>query len=128
MTAHFANFGSGDTPPTSRPEVFPTMVDWPTWPEWARWALTGGDSGEEPPAEVKRLLEIGAEIPKATTSEERNALFKEAFRIHSQNLWIIGTIREPGKGTFTVVTNRFRNIPEIAYQRNIDFSQCYIAQ
>ncbi len=79
-------------------------------PLWHRWLSTGGESGEEPPEEVKRLWEIYQEAIATTSEEERNALLKEAMRLHAENNWIIGTVGIPWR--IVVVKNNLRNVPE----------------
>ena len=80
-------------------------------PLWYEWLNTGGKTGEEPPKEVKRLWEIYQKEAISTTSEsQRNALIREAMRLHSENLWIIGTVGI--SWMMAVVKNNLRNVPE----------------
>jgi len=104
--------GFGGKPPaTPGMYVFPTFEQY--WgPEWCRWILTNGKSGEEPPAEIKRLAEIRKEILSETSAKKQIALTKEAIRIHAENLWMIGGVREPLEHRLMVVKNNFRNVPD----------------
>ncbi|MCY3781031.1 MAG: ABC transporter substrate-binding protein [Chloroflexi bacterium] len=60
---------------------------------WRSWLDTGGASGTEPPAEVKRLYEIRV-ARKATVpySEADLALVDELFALHYDNVWILPMI------------------------------------
>ena len=60
---------------------------------WRDWLNTGGASGTEPPAEVKRLYEIRV-ARKATLpySEADLALVDELFALHYDNVWILPMI------------------------------------
>ena len=60
---------------------------------WRAWLNTGGASGTEPPAKVKRLYEILV-ARKATVpySEEDLALVDELFSLHYDNVWILPMI------------------------------------
>jgi len=82
-------------------------------PLWYEWLNTGGKSGEEPPKEIKRLWDIYQKEAIATVSEsQRNAFIREIMRLHSENLWIIGTVGMPWM--MAVVKNNLRNVPEEA--------------
>ncbi|MCX7796590.1 MAG: ABC transporter substrate-binding protein [bacterium] len=83
-------------------------------PLWYRWLNTGGKSGEEPPKEIKRLWQIFQDEFYSTTSEaKRVALLKEAMRLHSQNLWIIGTVGVTWM--MAIAKNDLRNVPESGF-------------
>lgn len=80
-------------------------------PLWRRWYATGGKEGAEPPAEVKRIVEI---VDKARTvgPEEQVKLSQELYRIWAENLYEIGTIGLTPMVQGVVVTNvKFRNVP-----------------
>jgi len=60
---------------------------------WREWLDTDGESGTEPPAEVKRLYEILVERKSTIPySEEDLALVDELFDIHYENVWILPMI------------------------------------
>ncbi len=80
-------------------------------PLWYNWLASGGKSGEEPPEEIKRLWEIyQKEAMSVVSEEERNALIREIMELHSENLWIMGTVGIPWM--MAVVKNDLRNVPE----------------
>lgn len=105
------NFGFAGSPPISRPEPFPVTASYWAAPMWGLWYSSGGKSGEEPPAAAKRLIEIYEEVPKEMSLEKRIALQKEALEIHRENLWMIGTVREPDQNRFFIAKNNLRNVP-----------------
>jgi len=83
-------------------------------PLWYRWLSTNGKSGEEPPKEIKRLWQIFNDEFYSTTSEaKRTAMLKEAMRLHSDNLWIIGTVGV--SWMMAIVKNNLRNVPESGF-------------
>ena len=78
--------------------------------EWARWFATGGKSGEEPPAEIKKIRANWEKMKSTTNVQMRIKLAKEILKSNAENLWTIGTI---GLATHPVVVkNNLRNVPE----------------
>ena len=80
--------------------------------KWADWLMTNGERGEEAPPGARRLYEIYKQIPSVPTLEGRQKLLREAYQIHSDNLWVIGILNPPPQGAFFVARSDFRNIPE----------------
>jgi peptide/nickel transport system substrate-binding protein len=82
-----------------------------TWGNlWALWMETGGEEGQEPPAEVKRLFEIGNEFKVTVDPEKRLALGQELWQMQADNLWHIGTVGMP---PYPVIVKEYlRNVPE----------------
>ncbi len=78
------------------------------------WYNHKGRRGIPPTGDLKRLLEIfeeGSSLPKASRTE----LGKELWRIHLDNLYVIGTVgRSPANNGIVVVKNYFRNVPNLA--------------
>src|SRR5207245_2016601 len=60
-------------------------------PLYGRWAQTKGVEGVEPPAPVKRIMEI-VDQAKTVAPEQQAKLAQELFRIWVDNLWEVGTI------------------------------------
>jgi peptide/nickel transport system substrate-binding protein len=80
-------------------------------PLYGRWAETRGKEGVEPPAPIKRIMEI-VDQAKTVGTEPQAKLAQELFRIWVDNLWEIGTIgRTPMVQGVVVVNTRFRNVP-----------------
>lgn len=80
-------------------------------PQWTLWVQSEGEKGEEPPQEVKRMVEIREEALVTADEEERTALTLEILKILEERLWVVGGLNEPLRGRYEVVTNRIRNIP-----------------
>ena len=92
--------------------IVPYINQWGvTWgPKWGDWYMTKGAQGEEPPAEIKRILKVREDFLKAVDPQERVRLGKDLLRSQAENLWVIGTV-----GLWpapVVVKNNLRNIPE----------------
>jgi peptide/nickel transport system substrate-binding protein len=80
-------------------------------PLYGRWAETKGKEGVEPPASVKRIMEI-VDQAKSVSAEQQAKLAQELFRIWVDNIWEIGTIGRTPMVQGVVVTNtKFRNVP-----------------
>ena len=80
-------------------------------PLYGRWAQTKGAEGVEPPAPVKRIMEI-VDQAKTVAPEQQAKLAQELFRIWVDNLWEVGTIGLTPMVQGVVVANtRFRNVP-----------------
>jgi len=76
-----------------------------------RWHQTGGRQGQEPTGGLKRLLELYDE-GKEVSLDERRALGAEVFRVHAENLYVIGMVGESAAfNGVVVVKNDFRNVP-----------------
>ncbi len=78
------------------------------------WYITNGQKGVAPTGGLKRLLEIfeeGNSLPRNMRTE----LGKELWRIHVNNLYMIGTVgQSPAMNGVVVVKNNFRNVPDVA--------------
>lgn len=82
-------------------------------PLWYTWYSTGGKSGEEPPAEIKKLYEWFETMRTTIDEDERTMAGKEILRSQAENLWIIGTvglIPQP-----CLVSNKLHNVPQVGY-------------
>jgi len=75
-------------------------------PEWALWTRSMGKYGEEPPDDLKRILDLYETYKKTGDIN----LGKEIMRIHSKNLWIIN-MGGAGFPLRVVAKNNFRNLP-----------------
>lgn len=79
-------------------------------PAWGTWIATGGKSGMEPPADIKKISQLWEKAKTTTNSDIRDRYLKEIFNIHKKNLWMIGTVGELPQ--ILIVKNNFRNVPE----------------
>ena len=80
-------------------------------PLYGRWADTKGKEGVEPPASVKRIMEI-VDQAKTVSAEQQAKLAQELFRIWVDNIWEIGTVGRTPMVQGVVVTNtKLHNVP-----------------
>ncbi len=70
-------------------------------PQWDIWWKTNGESGEEPPEEIKRVWGLYDEVP-FMPEEERNKALIEIFDIWAENVWVMGIV---GMLPFPAITN-----------------------
>ena len=86
-------------------------VNWA--PLWGQWYVTGGKAGEEPPKDVKRLIDLWEKMKVTTSEKERIRLGKEILKSNAENLWTIGTV---GLAPHPVIVrSNLRNVPEKAF-------------
>ena len=62
---------------------------------WARWFLSNGKQGEEPPAAMRRRMDLFEKWQVARTPAEAEALFKELLDVAADEFEVIGVIRSP---------------------------------
>jgi peptide/nickel transport system substrate-binding protein len=78
---------------------------------WFEHFISGGERGEEPPADVLRLFEIQRELNTvAVGSPEFEALVLEAVEIHQNRLFLIGVVGDLPKPI--IVSNALGNFPD----------------
>lgn len=82
-------------------------------PAWGLWHQTYGKSGEEPPSEVKKAMELCDEI-EVTVDEKRQAeLTREVLKMVADNFWVGAIARRKGK--MLVINKDVRNVPEYMF-------------
>ena len=59
---------------------------------WHNWINTGGEAGDEPPDEVKRLYELKEIMQSTGDPAERQSAHKEIWESQAENVWVIGTV------------------------------------
>ena len=95
----------------SRPKHLVPMATSSRWaPLWSRWYMTNGEDGEEPPENIKHLMDLYRKSGTVPTQEERAAIWDEIARTQAENLWAIGTVGLTPKPV--IVTKDLRNVPE----------------
>ncbi|NPV06757.1 MAG: ABC transporter substrate-binding protein [Anaerolineae bacterium] len=115
IASYGVNFGFHGNPPIVR-ETFCIAESGQHWaPQWGLWYQTDGKEGEEPPEEVKQLQGLYEHILAEPSIERRIELSKQGLQLHADNLWMIGILADAPVGSFTVVKNNFRNVPEVPY-------------
>jgi peptide/nickel transport system substrate-binding protein len=80
-------------------------------PLFGQWAQSKGKEGMEPPAPIKRIMEI-VDTARTVGPEQQVKLAQELFRIWADNVYEIGTVGLTPMVQGVVVANaRFRNVP-----------------
>jgi peptide/nickel transport system substrate-binding protein len=80
-------------------------------PLFAKWVTSNGREGMEPPAPIKRIMQI-VDTARTVGPDEQVKLAQELFRIWADNVYEIGTIGlTPMVQGVVVVNNRFHNVP-----------------
>ncbi len=83
-------------------------------PLFRKWYETNGAEGMEPPAEIKKLVEIIDEA-KISGRARQIELAQELFRVWADNIWEIGTVGLTPMIQGVVIVNKdLRNVPEVA--------------
>ena len=82
----------------------------PYAPAWWTWLRTDGESGEEPPAELKEWYAASSEVQKFPMgSAEYQAAARRAIDILGKNLWHVGIIGNMPKPT--IIKTGLKNTP-----------------
>ena len=76
---------------------------------WGDWYASGGKSGEEPPVEVKRQMDIYRQIKASPDAAKQKELFQQLLDISADEFYAIG-ISTPGN-LYAVVKNNLHNVP-----------------
>lgn len=80
--------------------------------QYAKWFTSGGKEGMEPPAEIKRIVEI-IDTAKTVGDDEKVVLAKELFNIWVDQAYELGTVGlTPMVQGVVVVNNAMRNVPD----------------
>jgi peptide/nickel transport system substrate-binding protein len=108
---YLGNAGAAGYAPIKSAFVFP-FTNYTYWgSQWGLWYSTGGKSGEAPPPEVKQIMDIYDKINAEPSLAKRTELYKQAFDLHSKNLWLIGLLNRPVQDHYYIVKNNMRNVP-----------------
>jgi peptide/nickel transport system substrate-binding protein len=76
---------------------------------WGDWYATAGKSGEEPPAPVKKQMDLYRELKASADPEKQKDLFKQILDIAADQFYSFG-ISSPGN-LYAVVKNNMHNVP-----------------
>lgn len=106
--------GFDDATPTAdrMPSEFtPTLSDQLQWPKWGQHYESMGASGVKPDMlEVARLMELLGNWRLAKDRSEREQIWTEILKLHSDQVFTIGTINQSLQ---PIVVNRLlRNVPD----------------
>ncbi len=83
-------------------------------PLYGQWFQGGGKKGEEPPAEIKELMDIYNQILKTVPEEKKKELFGKIIAANKKNLWVIGLVHDPPD--YYVVAKNMFNVPKKDFQ------------
>jgi peptide/nickel transport system substrate-binding protein len=93
---------------------------------YAAWFMSGGERGEEPPPEMKQVVDLYRQIENTADREKQEALAHQILEINSRNLWLIGLVGDlPG---LTLIHDSFRNVPDRAVifgNAGVTAPECY---
>jgi peptide/nickel transport system substrate-binding protein len=79
---------------------------------YARWYESGGDEGEEPTGDLRKVLDLFDQIVVTVDQEEQVKLWHEIMELNRENLWTVGISTDAPQPV--IVKNNFRNVPEDA--------------
>ncbi len=97
-------------PYTSPAYLAPTDQVFLSWPKWGQFHQTRGGSGEAPDLpEAQRLMELSQAWDRATTDDERSAVWRDMLKIHADQVYAIGVLA--GAPQPVVVNKALRNVP-----------------
>lgn len=84
---------------------------WNVWGmAWAQWQASGGQQGEEPQGDAKRVQELFEEMQITVDEARRLEIGTEILKLNIENLWNIGDV---GQVPIPVILgSNFRNYPE----------------
>lgn len=104
---------SDEQEPTIDPRWFlPYTVESIQAIDYSRWFRTDGAQGPEPPAPIRRCIELYHQIEGETDTRTQIRLFKDIIELNREHLWVIGTIGDIPAAV--IVKDDFRNVPDKA--------------
>ena len=77
---------------------------------WGTWYETGGEEGSEPPAPIRRQMELYDDLKASVEPTRQSELFKDILQIAKEEFLVIG-IALPGTG-YSIVQNELHNVPD----------------
>jgi peptide/nickel transport system substrate-binding protein len=93
---------------------FPFSTESLNAPLYGLWFQSGGQKGEEPPAEIKTMMETYNQILRTVSEEKKKELFKSILDANEKNLWVIGLVHDPPD--YYVVAKNMLNVPKKDFQ------------
>jgi len=83
-------------------------------PLYAQWYQSNGRQGEEPPAEIKDLMDTYNRILTTVSDDKKAELFKRIIAANEKNLWVVGLVHDP-PDYYVAATNMY-NLPKKDFQ------------
>jgi peptide/nickel transport system substrate-binding protein len=93
---------------------FPYSTESLNAPLFAKWFQTSGKKGEEPPADIKKVMDTYGEILKTVSNDKKKELFAKIIAANEKNLWVIGLVHDP-PDYYVAAPNLF-NLPKRDFQ------------
>ncbi len=107
--------GDGGMEPVLEPRwYFPYSAESLNAPFFGQWFQSGGTKGEEPPPEIKEIMDTYNEIVVTASDEKKKELFRKILEANEKNLWVIGLVHTPPD--YYVVTKNFHNVAKKDFQ------------
>lgn len=78
------------------------------WPQWTHWVSSNGETGMEPPEEIKVLIKYTEQFLTSPAEEKRAEALTKLSESLAENLWGIGTV---GLTPQMIVINTLHNVP-----------------
>ncbi len=104
-------WGAGGMDVLTEPRHFVTQDGNAYWgAAWGTWYATGGEAGEEPPEDIKKINEWYEQAVQTLDLEEQQRYMEKVFDMHEENLYVIGV--SDNVEDYTLVSNDLRNVPE----------------
>lgn len=86
----------------------PAVIGWAT--TWAQWYTSGGEEGEQPPAEYLEYFQMAREMTTTLDEDRRTEIAKELWQAQADQVWHIGTV---GMAPYPIIIKEtLRNFPE----------------
>ncbi|MGD9817900.1 MAG: ABC transporter substrate-binding protein [Desulfomonilaceae bacterium] len=83
-------------------------------PLYAQWFQSGGTKGDEPPDDIKEMMQNYREILTAVNSDKRKELFAKILAANEKNLYVIGLVHDPPD--YYVVSKDMINVAKKDFQ------------
>lgn len=93
---------------------FPYSTESLNAPLYGQWFQSGGKKGEEPPPELKEVMDTYNQILRAVSPDKRRELFAKIIAANEKNLWVIGLVHDPPD--YYVVAKNMFNVPKKDFQ------------
>ena len=93
---------------------FPYSAESLNAPLYGRWFQSRGIHGEEPPKQIKDLMDIYQEILVTVSEDKKKELFRKILNANERNLWVVGLVHEPDD--YYVVARNMFNVPRRDFQ------------
>ncbi|MFW6047560.1 MAG: hypothetical protein ACOCP4_07250, partial [Candidatus Woesearchaeota archaeon] len=78
------------------------------WPAYVNWYTSNGESGEEPPAEIKELINWSETFLSTQNKSEKDDAIKNILEAQSDNIYRIGILQMPPAPA--IVNNELQNV------------------